>query len=267
MIRALKYINLAFFILMIGINVLANMMPLGHGKTGDISSKYPNLFTPAPITFSIWGIIYALIAFFIVYQFGVFDSKMYANTIIDSIGLLFIISCVMNIGWIFSWHYDKTALSMIFMIGLLISLIMITMNISPISLEHATNTKNIPLSTKICIYAFQIYLGWIVAATIANLSALLVKINWNRFGLSEEFWTIIVIIVGVLIGMLFIITTNNYMSSVAIIWAYCGILIKHISQSGYGGSYPLIIAITIIGIFVILITGIIRAISNIGEIA
>jgi len=44
---------------------------------------------------------------------------------------------------------------------------------------------------------FSVYLGWITIATIANVTALLVDINWNAFGLGEPFWAIAVIIVGI----------------------------------------------------------------------
>lgn len=261
MIKTFKYANLIFFLLMVVINALANTLPIGEGNTGAISSKYPNLFTPAPITFSIWGIIYLLVAFFIFYQFGLFNHDI-ADGFIELIGFWFMISCIMNIGWIFTWHYDLTGLSMIFMVGLLLSLIMITVNLSPNAIEHTTGIKTIPFLAKLCVYAFDIYLGWIVAATIANLSVLLVKINWNRFGLSEEFWTIIVLIAGTIIGLLFIFTSQRYMSSLAIIWAYCGILIKHISQSGYNGKYTLIIVVAILGIVVILAAGISKKILS-----
>jgi len=31
-------------------------------STGDLSDLYPNLFTPAGLTFSIWGLIYLALA-------------------------------------------------------------------------------------------------------------------------------------------------------------------------------------------------------------
>ena len=48
------------------------------------------------------------------------------------------------------------------------------------------------------------------------------------------------------------------MSSLATIGAFGGILINHISRSGYAGAYPVIIFVTILGIFLILISGIIK---------
>lgn len=258
MIKTLKIMNLVFFVLMIAINALANTLPLGIGKTGSISDKYPNLFTPAPITFSIWGVIYLLVAFFIIYQFGIFNSQVYANELIDMIGPWFIISCIMNIGWIFSWHYDIIWLSVLFIIGLLISLMIITTNLSPDMFNYVNSTLAKPRFAKICVYAFDVYFGWIIAATMANISVFLTSINWNRFGFSEEIWTLIVLITGAILGMLLIFLTQRYISALSIIWAYCGILIKHISQSGYSGTYPLIITTTIIGILLIFAAGLIK---------
>ena len=260
MIRTLKYLNLIFFLLMIVINAIANLMPLGIGKTGDISGKYPNLFTPAPITFSIWGIIYILIAIFTVYQMALFGDKTLAHYIIGLIGPWFIISCAMNIACIFRWHYDIIWLSTIFMVGLLFSLIVITMKFCPYHLEQTAKVTSMPILAKIGAIGFDVYLGWICVATVANISVLLVKLGWNRFGLSEQFWTVVAIAVSTLLGVLFIITKYKYMSAAAIIWAFCGILIKHISSSGHAGKYPLIITVTIIGIVIILCTGITKCI-------
>lgn len=262
MIRTLKYMNLLFFILMIGINALANTMPLGYGNTGAISNRYPNLFTPAPITFSIWGVIYILVAYFIAYQFGLFNSYIPGDSLVRLIGPWFILSCIMNIGWIFSWHYDQIWLSLIFMIGLLATLVLITINLSPLGIMRMTGKDSMPFMSRICVYAFDIYLGWICAATIANISVLLVKIEWTGFGLSEVFWTSCVLIAGAIIGILLIFTSQKYLSGFAIIWAYCGILVKHISPSGYGGLYPAIIIMAIVCIFAILTAAMAKAVLS-----
>lgn len=263
--KVLKFLNLSFFIIMIAVNFLANLLPLGHGNTGEISVKYENLFTPAPITFSIWGVIYILVALFIIFQLNLFGDNILARKCVELIGIWFIVSCVMNIGWLFSWHYDIIWLSMIFMLGLLLSLIIIVTRYSPIVVMRETGIETITFMSRLSFYAFEVYLGWITAATIANVSVLLVKLGWNRFGLSSEFWTILVIIVGAILGMLFVLSGHRYMSAAAVIWAYCGILIKHISQSGYGGKYPSIIAATIAGIIAILSTIIINLILRMGS--
>lgn len=241
--KVLKIMNLLFFIFMIVVNGLGEYLPLGKGSTGEISAKYPNLFTPAPITFSIWGIIYLLVAIFTIYQLCIKGNDPYPNQLVTAIGCWFIISCCMNIGWMISWHYDIIWLSLVFMLGLLFSLIMISNAFQ--SLDNKT-----PLTHVSCA-GFQLYLGWICAATIANVSVFLVKINWNRFGLSEQLWTIIALLLAATLAILFIFISNNFFSAAGIIWAFCGILIKHISKNGYNKQYSMIIFVAILCIVMV----------------
>jgi hypothetical protein len=76
---------------------------------------------------------------------------------------------------------------------------------------------------------FSIYLGWITIATIANTTALLVNLNWNRFGLSEPFWTIAVIIFGILIALFMLFYRKDIFYSLVVDWALLGILIKRLT--------------------------------------
>lgn len=248
--QILKILNLIFFSVMIIINALGEYMPLGVGSTGSISARYPNLFTPAPMTFSIWGVIYLLVAVFIAYQLYIDEPDSYTYRLVGAIGFWFILSCIMNMGWMISWHNNMIWLSLIFMVGLLITLIQISSKFQSVDNPSTLGT--------VSAVGFNIYLGWICAATIANISVFLVQINWNRFGLSEQFWTMVMILIGAFIGILFIALNRNYVAAGTIIWAYSGILVKHISQNGFSGKYPLIIATVICSIAIILATYIIK---------
>ena len=52
----------------IAINGLATGLPLNGQSTGDISDRFPSLFTPAGYVFSIWGVIYLGLLAYMVYQ-------------------------------------------------------------------------------------------------------------------------------------------------------------------------------------------------------
>ncbi|MBE0676157.1 MAG: tryptophan-rich sensory protein [Bacteroidales bacterium] len=193
---------------MIYMNYLANALPLNNKTTGQLSDAYPNLFVPAGITFSIWGIIYLLLAAYCVFQFTVKGKE-----ISSGIGWLFAISCILNGLWIVAWHYEKLPVSLIIMLGLLVTLILINIKIT-----------NLPAGlTKA---AFGVYLGWICIATIANVTALLVSMNWSGGGISQEVWTIIMIAVGTLIVALTIYRITNPFIGLAVIWAFTGIILK-----------------------------------------
>jgi hypothetical protein len=207
-IMVLKISNLVAFILVIVMNYLANALPINGKTTGELSAEYPNLFVPAGITFSIWGIIYLLLAAFIVMQF------MDANKeLVSAIGWAFVLSSIFNALWIVAWHYQKLSLSLLIMLGLLVSLIYINYQLRgfPSGLIKAT---------------FGIYLGWICIATIANVTALLVNYNWGGWGIPEEAWAIIMIGAGSLISAVALLRLNNPFLALAVIWAFIGIVIK-----------------------------------------
>jgi hypothetical protein len=204
----LKYLNLVFFVVMIVMNYLANALPINNKTTGALSDALPNLFVPAGLTFSIWGIIYLLLAAFCVIQF-----KSANHEVVEKTGWLFAASCLLNALWIVSWHYQKLPLSLLIMAGMLISLIYINLII-----------RELPFG--IIKAAFGVYLGWICIAAIANVTALLVRYQWNGFGISEEVWTIIMISIGTLIVSLTLMRMQNPFIGVAVIWAFLGIYIK-----------------------------------------
>lgn len=223
-----KILNLVFFAGMVFMNYLANALPINGKTTGQLSDQYPNLFVPAGITFSIWGVIYLLLFIFCIIQFREENKQL-----VQSLGWLFIVTCVLNGLWIVAWHYEQLPVSLLIMLGLLGSLIFINL-----SLKGAA-----PGITKA---VFGIYLGWICIATIANVTALLVDYNWQAFGISHEIWTIALILVGAAITSLAIYRLNNLFIALAVVWAFSGIILKR------QGDYKSIVIAAGIGILIVL---------------
>jgi hypothetical protein len=217
-------LNLLGFLGTIIVNGLANALPLNNRNTGELSDLYPNLFVPAGLTFSIWGLIYLLLAIFVVYHLvSAFRKTSEMPAFSARIGILFFISCLANIGWIFAWHYEILPLSLFFMLIILACLLAIYLRLD-IGKSSAANQEkymvHLPLS---------VYLGWITIATIANVTALLVKANWNNFGLGEPFWTMLVIVVGIAIALAVIFTRKDIFYALVVDWAILGILIKRLT--------------------------------------
>jgi hypothetical protein len=223
------------FVIMITVNALANILPINGNTTGQVSDYYKNLFAPTGLTFTIWGLIYILLAFYSLYQLGFFQTEksIIKTGLLEKVGLYFIISSIANALWIFSWHYQIIPVSMILMITILICLILIFIEIGK---------EKLSLKQKFFLrLPFSVYFGWITVATIANATTLLVSLGWNRFNLSEPLWTIIIIVIGFLISTATILKYKDYMYGLVIIWGYIGILIKHKSVNGFSGQYPDII--------------------------
>lgn len=231
----LKIFVAVSYLLMIAVNALANILPINGNNTGEVSNAYPNLFAPAAFTFSIWGLIYALLAAYTLYQFGLFqkDKGKSRAKLFKGIGIYFSITSIANILWIFSWHYRLIGSSLLLMLVILFYLIRI-----------ADLLRKQKLSSKETFFIkapFSIYFGWITVATIANATAFLVSMNWNGFGLSDQLWMILILLVGAAIGITRTIKDKNIFYGAVLIWAYFGILVKHLSVDGFNSEYPMII--------------------------
>ena len=239
----LKFTAVFAYFAMVFVNFLAISLPINNRSTGEISNAYPNLFTPSGITFSIWGLIYLLLGGFLAYQFtkGSFSKK----DLLNKVNIYFIGTSVANILWIFSWHYDYIGLSVFIMLILLTLLIKIA---DIVNLKQFTTIEKYLISTP-----FNVYFGWITVATIANIIVFLVSIKWNGFGIADYIWTIIILLIGALIAILRIQKDKSIAYGLVLIWAYFGILLKHISVDGFNSQYPSIIITAILCIMLFIL--------------
>lgn len=250
--QPLKYLNLLFFAGTLAVNALANILPFNGLTTGEVSDSFRNLFAPAPITFSIWGLIYLLLGLFVLYQLGWTSAgKRGVSRVTEDIGPLFIISSAANMAWIYFWHYQELALTLLFMLVLLVSLIGIYLRL------RDTKRERYGMMTVLVDLPFSIYLGWISVATIANFAAFFVSIEWNAFGLSPVIWTVAVMAVAVLLGALAIYRNREYAYALVIVWAFVGIYLQH--RDYWAGQYPAIQYAAIAGAAVLVVFGLLTA--------
>ncbi len=242
--KSIKTSVVVTFIAMVVVNALANIIPINGIGTGAVSDSYPNLFAPAGITFAIWGVIYLLLALYSFYQLGIINKNdRISRELLNKIGIIFSLSSVANTIWIFTWHYQLINFSMILMAIILVCLMSIVISI---------RKENLTAKEKFFVkLPFSIYFGWITVATIANVTTLLVSLGWSGLGLSEAMWTVVIILVGAIIGIMYIIKTKDYGYGLVIIWAYAGILIKHTSATGFNSMYPAVIATVIIALVLV----------------
>jgi hypothetical protein len=217
-------LNLVGFVGTVVVNALANALPINNITTGELSDLYPNLFVPAGLTFSIWGLIYLLLAVFVVYQLGAaLRARGAGGELLDRIGALFVVASAANIGWIFAWQYRLVGLSLVLMLVLLASLLALYLRLR-VGVSSATARERYLVHLP-----FSVYLGWITVATIANVTALLVNAGWNRFGAGEAFWTVAVIAVAAVITLGVLFSRRDIFYSLVVVWALVGIVIKRTS--------------------------------------
>jgi len=217
----LKWLNIIAFVAVVIVNGLAGSTTLIGGQdTAQVSDNNFTLITPAGYTFAIWGVIYTLLGLFVIYQ--ALPSDKGKTT--EKVGWFFILSSIANICWLFLWQFEFLAVSVVLMFLLFASLLKAYLNLG-------ISKSSVSWRERIAVQApFSVYFGWITIASIANVAAALVSLDWNGFGLSAETWGILVIIIALLITTLVVITRRDVAYGLVIIWALIGI------SSGQSGN-------------------------------
>lgn len=239
----LQVVNVVAFLAVVIVNGLATTTLLNGRTTAEVSGLYPTLITPAGFTFSIWGIIYVLLLVFVVFQLL---ARHRQDAFHGQIGYLFALSSVFNIVWLFLWQYDYITVSVALMFALLTSLVAIYLRL------HIGKSKA-PFREKLCVHLpFSVYLGWITVASIANVATALVSVNWDRFGISEATWAVLVIAIALIITLAVLATRRDIAYGLVIIWALAGIIVN---QSGNPDIVTTAEASAIITVIAIIVVG------------
>ncbi|MSP14020.1 MAG: tryptophan-rich sensory protein [Chloroflexi bacterium] len=210
-------INLLAVIATIAVNGLAEALPINGLSTATISDRFQVYFVPAGYVFSIWGLIYLGLLGYALYQALPSQSN---NPRLRLIGYLPALSAVFNIAWIFLWHYELIPLSLLAMLGLLITLIIIYWRLDIGQTDFAAAEKwllQVP---------FSIYLAWITVATVANVTVALNYLQWNGWGVSSEAWGVIMLVVAGVIATAVSLTRGDIGYMAVIVWAFAGIAVK-----------------------------------------
>lgn len=224
--RTLAFANLSGLSAVLVVNYLSNSLPLNGKTPGELSDQYANLFTPAGLTFSIWGVIYLSLLVWAGYQVAAFFSEKVAAKVapmLDKIGWLFAYSCLLNIAWLFAWHWEQLLVSVAVMVNLLY--ILTQLNRAAGVGVSASST----LEKWLEHLPFGIYQGWITVALIANVTAWLVSLGWSGIGISEPIWAVSMAAIGALLAIYMLFRQLNIGHGLAVSWALYGIYYKRIS--------------------------------------
>jgi len=235
-----KVLVVVTYLAMITMNFLANALPLNGRGTGEVSDAYPSLFTPAGVTFSIWGVIYLLLGLHVLYQLGLFRDTapdVGRTALLNRVGVLFAISSLANTAWVFAWHYDVIPLSAVLIVVILVCLILIA---DTLRVARLTTRERWLVGVP-----FSVYFGWTTVATVANITVLLVSLKWDGFGMSASAWATAIVLVAMAIGTATMLYNRDIAYGLVLIWAYVGILIRQMSSAELDSRYPAIIAAVI----------------------
>lgn len=198
------------------VNWLANWLPLNDMTTGAISDAHPVPFQPAGWAFSIWAVIYGLLAIFVVYSFFPAGHR---DTRIRAVGPVFLIANAANIAWIFAWHWLRFQGALIALVVLLGAVATIYLMLRAARHDHEMSTAR----RLIIALPFSIYLAWATIATVANLEVWMREGGWDGgiFGLRG--WTVIFLLLGVIVAAGVAFFGHDAAFPLVFVWAYLGI--------------------------------------------
>jgi len=212
-----QIVNVLAVIVTITINILANALPINGLNTGQVSDSFSVYFVPAGYVFSIWGIIYIGLIAYAIYQALPVQKD---NPRMQASGWWVVLGGLSNSIWIFLWHYQQFVATLGAMLILLATLIAVYLRL------RAGQKKVSSAEAWMARVPFSIYLGWITVATVANISDVLDFVGWNRFGLSEATWMVIILGAVLIIVGLMNFLRRDVAYTLVILWALIGIAVK-----------------------------------------
>lgn len=259
-VRTLAALNFLSYLIHILFASLTQFKLVNVENVAQVSAKYPTLITPAPVTFAVWGIIYAYLGVFCIYHLAMAflkPARHPANIDTQRIDGWFVIANMASAAWLVAWTWDEIGIALSFIVVQLIALIAMNVKLGIIDTDSSRTAKlftQIPLS---------IYFGWITFATVANAAAYLVANDWDGLGLvyTSAQWTIIIIAATVLITALVVSTRRNIWFGAVVMWGLLGVVLNLNSTDAYG--YSAIIHTAWAGIAIIAATCVLRGIINV----
>lgn len=160
---------------------------------------------PGGGAFAIWSVIYLGLVAYAIWQ-ALPAQRTDARQ--RAIGYPIALSLILNAAWILSIQYDLLLLSVPVIVALLAVLVwafLITLRTRP---------KNL-IDTIVTDGTVGFYLGWVAIATAANITALLVASGFGGFGLSDDAWSVVVLLIAGAVGVLVAIRGHGRLAPAA----------------------------------------------------
>ncbi len=174
-----RFLPLIITILTIGLTALVSVPDspylIGGHSQADISNMFPTSITPAGITFSIWGVIYIgwLLSSLMIsgLPFTPLSKKYFPElvrnlqySVTKKTSIFYALAIGLTAVWLIPWGYIMPGVALIIML-------LILWLIWNVFLENLT-TPNL------FRYSVELFLGWILVATFANLTVWLRSIGF-----------------------------------------------------------------------------------------
>jgi hypothetical protein len=206
------------------VNALSNFFPIAGLNIGEVANTVLGgvQITPANYAFAIWGLIYVGLIAYGVYQLGPAQRQ---DPTIRRVDTLLIVACLAQIAWVYLFTLQLFWPSVIAIVVILLALVGAYLRLGTgqgrVSRDRLWFAQ-IP---------FSIYLGWISVATIVNVASALYSSGWNGWGLDATSWTVVMLVVGAVIGAIVAAQRADIAFTSVFIWAFVAIALRQMATS------------------------------------
>jgi len=214
-------------------------------KIGEISRKNEVKITPDGWAFSIWGIIYSLLAGFAFFQYTVKTSRF--GAIVKDIGPFFIIGNICNATWLVTWTRG-TPFWISFSSILLLSLLASNLIILHLAKSFKPDNGHGIYEFIFIDVAFSIYAGWTTVASILNVAISLMVNKWDGFGINPSYWGALMVLVAAEINVVYLFREGNTVVPLVFCWACFAIFTKQSKTDNIVGGACIL---CVLGVFMI----------------
>lgn len=224
--------------------VVANTTALAGVRTGEVAQRYDVPFTPSGWTFAIWSLIHVALLAFTAYQLGRRgDSRR-----VDAVRGPFVFAGAANGCWLVFWAYESLVVTLVVMLLLLSALVVAYRSLR-------ASAPATPLEAWCVDRPISLYLGWITAATLANLSVVVVHAGWLPAAVSPEAWSLAAIVLAAGIAAFVYLRLADPVYLGVIAWAMSGIAFKPEQVAAVATAAQAVAALAGIGVVLLLLYG------------
>ena len=219
---------------------------LGFEDTvSNVSDRYELVVTPDGWTFSIWGVIYAWQLLWLIYAWSFVLRPNSAKIIPLLTYVLFSVSCLINIGWVYMYAFTNGELAVAYALLLLLSLTLYaTIGASVVMfyfrVEHLRRKKqrlDLILVTVFLHNGLAVYATWTSVATLLNMGIIMQYTGDNK----QDDTTVGLVVLSILIveEVIWFLLENSVLDRFVryiltiypvLIWALAGVLSKHLDN-------------------------------------
>jgi hypothetical protein len=187
--------------------------------TGTISNTVFGrvLLTPANYVFIVWALIYGGLMTLAVAQLlpAGRNNAHYARARVP-----LLVNVSFNFAWLVAWGTLNTPLSLLLIIGQALSAYWIFRSLEANRAQLSGGAEGF------IQFASGAYVAWLTIATVLNAASVLVFYKWDGFGFSDANWTVIMMVIATLLGLLEVRALRNPAFGFVFTWAFAGIALR-----------------------------------------